>query len=70
MQNRAEMSVMSEQKTKLAKPSVEELCTKYNHDEILKFGTERLFEIAQEYNMKNRWISGLSYTFTYRGQNV
>jgi len=63
---------MSEQKEKsvIIKPTIEEIYEKYIKDDILRKGAERLFAIAREYKMKNRWVSYNSFTFTYRGKNI
>jgi len=61
---------MPEQKEKTIKPTVEDIYELYIKDGTLRKITERLFEIAREYKMRNRWISYNSFTFTYRGTNI
>lgn len=63
---------MSEQKIKqkVIKPTVEEIYKQYITDDALQKGANRLFKIACEYEMKNRWMSYNSFTFTYKGKNV
>ena len=49
---------------------MDEIYERYIKNDTLRKGAERLFDIAHEYKMKNRWISYNSFTFTYRGTNI
>ena len=49
---------------------MDEIYERYIKNDTLRKGAERLFDIAREYKMKNRWMSYNSFTFTYRGTNI
>jgi len=67
-----EMCLMPEliKKPKIIKPMVEEVYEKYIQNDALRKSAERLFEIAREHKMRNRWMSYNSFTFTFRGVNI
>jgi len=52
------------------KPTIDEIFKQYIHDDGLRCGAMKLFNIAEEHKMRNRWMSYNSFTFTYRGMNV
>jgi len=58
------------EKPKIVKPKIKDIYEQYITDETLRKGAELLFNIARKHNMKNRWMSYNSFTFTYRGTNI